>query len=110
MTIAAQVDEQQFASLLRPATQPLLVEFTHPAMGCCQQFEPVLKAYAEQHSDTLRVVRINCEAEPELARKFGVHSVPYLVVFDERRELLGQARGAMQLAKLSEFVENALGR
>ena len=75
-----EADEKGFAQEVAGA--PLtLVDFFAPWCGPCRLVSPMLEELAREHAGRLRVVKVNVDEHPGLAARYGVRSVPTLVLF-----------------------------
>ncbi|MFE4861780.1 thioredoxin [Streptomyces sp. NPDC056670] len=84
MVKAAGVDEvtdETFADEVRGSGLPVLVEFTADWCGPCRQLAPVLSALAAEEADRLKIVQLDVDRNPETTTKYGVLSMPTLMVF-----------------------------
>ncbi|MFF3979013.1 thioredoxin [Streptomyces sp. NPDC001828] len=84
MVKAAGVDEvtdETFADEVRGSGLPVLVEFTADWCGPCRQLAPVLSAMAVEEADRLKIVQLDVDRNPETTTKYGVLSMPTLMVF-----------------------------
>ncbi|WLQ36369.1 thioredoxin [Streptomyces castrisilvae] len=61
--------------------RPVLVEFTADWCGPCRQLAPVLGAIADEERERLRIVQIDVDHNPGTAARYGVLSMPTLMVF-----------------------------
>ena len=75
-------DETTFAEEVA-GDRPVLVDFTASWCAPCRAIAPVLEAVAEDEAERLRVAKVDVDANPELARRFKVMSLPTLVLFDK---------------------------
>ena len=60
---------------------PVLVDYWAEWCAPCKAMAPVLDEIAEEYRDRLRVVKLNVEQEPQIARLYGVRSQPTLMLF-----------------------------
>ena len=68
---------------------------------------PVVDEVSREHEDTLSVGKVNVDDCPDLAKKFGVMSIPTLLLF-KGGQLVDQRVGYMPKSELNEMVEKAL--
>ncbi|MGH2772290.1 MAG: thioredoxin [Actinomycetota bacterium] len=66
--------------------RPVLVDFWADWCQPCKMIEPHLKAIATEMSDKLRVVKVDMDESPGVAGRFGVLSIPTVVLFDNGEE------------------------
>jgi len=77
---ALHVTNQNFYEEVIASDKPVLVDFWAPWCRPCRMVVPLVEAIAEERDD-VKVVKINVDEEPELAGRFGVMSIPTLMVF-----------------------------
>jgi thioredoxin len=92
-------DEQDLQSEL-----PVLVDYWAEWCAPCKAMAPVLDEVAEEYRDRLRVVKVNVEQEPQLARQWGVRSQPTLMLF-KHGSVEAQKVGALSKSQLKAFIE-----
>ena len=86
------ITNENFDELVLSSGKPVLVDFWAPWCGPCRMVSPVVDEIAEERSDIL-VGKVNTDEQPELAAKFGIMSIPTLLVF-KGGELSNKAVGA----------------
>lgn len=72
--------------------QPVLVDFWAAWCGPCKMIAPVLDEIARQPSNAARIVKVDVDAEPDLASAFGIRSIPTLLIF-RRGQVVDQLVG-----------------
>ncbi|MFD9222214.1 thioredoxin [Streptomyces sp. NPDC060064] len=77
----AAVTDNDFDDEVLKAGLPVLVEFTADWCGPCRQLAPVLSALAAEEADRLKVVQLDVDTNPEVMVRYGVLSMPTLMVF-----------------------------
>lgn len=95
--------------LAASARQPVLVDFWAAWCAPCRALAPLLEQLEERHRGRLRVVKVDTDAESDLAARYGVRSLPTLLLFRDGGPVQ-QVVGAQPLAALERLVEPWLPR
>ena len=89
---AININKGNFISEVLNAESKVLLDFWAPWCGPCRMVVPIVEEIAQERPD-IKVGKINVDDQPELAAKFGVMSIPTLVVM-ENGKITNQAVGA----------------
>jgi thioredoxin 1/putative thioredoxin len=103
------VTEQTFEREVMLSELPVLVEFGAEWCGPCKLVAPELAALARELEGKAKIVTVDIDKSPLLARELGVQSVPTFVVFHQGRPVGGRV-GALKRNQLRELVDPFLPR
>lgn len=98
------VTESSFEQEVLQSDKAVIVDFWAEWCGPCHAVSPVLDKIAEERSEELRLVKVNIDEEPALAQKYGVVSIPTIVLFKD-----GEPAAAAVGAQPKGAIERSLG-
>ena len=90
------------------ASGAVLVDFWASWCGPCRMVAPIIESLAEEYDGRVRVGKVNVDEQPELAARFGIQSIPTLLVLNAGR-IVDQTVGYMPKEELAQFVDSAIG-
>lgn len=85
-TAITEVSADNFDDLIKNADKPVLVDFWAPWCGPCRALAPVVDEIADELAEKLSVAKCNVDDNQDLAMRFGVMSIPTLIVFKNGEE------------------------
>ena len=103
------VNEQSFEREVMLSEVPVLVEFSAEWCAPCKLVAPELEALSRELGEKAKIVTVDIDRSPNLARQLGVQSVPTFVVFHQGRPANGKV-GALKRNQLREMLEPFLPR
>jgi thioredoxin 1 len=101
-----EVTDQNFQAEVLEGEKPVLVDFWAPWCGPCRIVQPHLEELAGERED-LRIVKLNVDDNPQTAARYGVMSIPTLLLF-KQGQVAHQIIGALPKSRLVQEIEPAL--
>jgi len=102
--MATEVTNDTWESEVVSSDMPVLVDFWAEWCGPCHAVAPVLDKIVEERQGELKLVKVNIDEQPELAGKFGVASIPTMILFKD-----GEPAAAAVGAQPKGSLERSLG-
>ena len=98
------VTETTFETEVLQSDKPVIVDFWAEWCGPCHAVAPVLEKIAEERKDEVKLVKVNIDEEHGLAQRYGIQSIPTIVLFKN-----GEPAAAAIGAQPKTALERALG-
>lgn len=97
-----------FQEILNDET-PVLVDFSAEWCGPCKMLAPELEKLKKMHGDSLRIIKIDVDKNPQAAEAYRVSGVPTLMLY-RKGVMLWRQSGAMSAQQLSNIIRSKLGQ
>lgn len=98
------IDDETFASEVLEADVPVLVDYGATWCPPCKMQLPILEEFAEAHLGEIKVVKVDIDDAPHSASRYGVRSIPTLMLFSAGQRLDTKV-GLQSLAVLNGMLE-----
>ena len=102
--MALDVTTETFEQEVIQSETPVLVDFWAEWCGPCHAVAPVLDRIVEEHAGELKLVKVNIDEEHELAQRYGIASIPTMILFQD-----GEPSAAVIGAQPKGAIERSLG-
>ena len=106
MTVG-KVSDANFESDVLKASTPVVVDFWAEWCGPCRMIAPALEEIAGQLGDKVKIVKLNVDENPKTAAKYGIMSIPTLMLFKDG-QLASRQVGAAPKQKLEQWITAAV--
>jgi thioredoxin 1 len=100
------VSDATFEAEVLKSTQPVVVDFWAEWCGPCRMIAPALEEISGVLGDKVKIVKLNVDENPATASKYGIMSIPTLMLF-KNGELASRQIGAAPKQKLEQWITGA---
>src|SRR6201996_7268767 len=101
------VTDESFEKDVLQSSTPVLVDFWAEWCGPCRQIAPALDEIAGAMGEKVKIVKLNVDESPQTASKYGVMSIPTLMIF-KGGEMASRQVGAAPKQKLQQWISAAV--
>ena len=103
----AKVSDANFESEVLKSSEPVVVDFWAEWCGPCKMIAPALEEISTSLAGKVKIVKLNVDENPATASKYGIMSIPTLMLF-KNGELSSRQVGAAPKAKLEQWITTAV--
>ena len=100
------VSDTTFESEVLKATSPVVVDFCAEWCGPCRMIAPALEEIAGSLDGKVKIVKLNVDENPKTAAKYGIQSIPTLMIFKDG-QMASRQIGALPKQKLEDWIKAA---
>ena len=104
---AVAVTDQSFQTEVLNSTVPVLVDFWAEWCGPCRMIAPALEEISGAMNGKVKILKLNVDENPATATKYGVMSIPTLMIFKDG-QLASRQVGAAPKQKLEQWITTAV--
>jgi thioredoxin 1 len=105
---AAAITSENFEAEVLKSEIPVLVDFWAEWCGPCRMLAPSVDAIAEEYAGKIKVYKLDVDAEPGIAAKYGIMGIPTLIVF-KNGEVAEQIVGLMPKQQIEQKIAPIIG-
>jgi thioredoxin 2 len=99
--------DSNFSRIIEKTSLPVVVDFWAPWCSPCQQFAPVFEEMAHEMATQVAFVKLDTETNRQTAARYGIRSIPTLVIFDQGREV-ARLSGSLPKSRFQQWLNQQL--
>jgi thioredoxin 1 len=105
MSSVTAISDQSFETEVTESKIPVLIDFWAQWCGPCKAIAPMLEEVSQKYAGKVKIVKLDVDSNPATPPKFGVRSIPTLILFKEG-EVKATQVGLLSKTELMSFIDN----
>ena len=101
------IKEKEFESEVINSDKPVLIDFWAEWCGPCKEIAPIMEEIADEMQDTIKVVKINIDENPNIPNKYGIQSIPTMIIF-KKGQPISTKIGAAIKSEVKTWIETSV--
>ena len=101
------ITDASFETDVLKSSEPVVVDFWAEWCGPCKMIAPALEEISEEMAGQVKITKLNIDENQDMAMKYGVRSIPMLILFKDGEPMASQA-GAKPKGQIADWIKSAL--
>ena len=97
------VEDNNFKEKVLESKQPVLCDFWAEWCGPCKQISPILSEISQEYENKITIAKINIDNNPEVPSKYGIMSIPTLILFINGK-MVGSQIGLLEKQTITDWI------
>lgn len=99
--------DENFEAEVIKSKMPVLVDFYADWCGPCKMIEPIIRQLAEEYGEKIKIGKLNVDENPQTTFKYGIMSIPAIIIFKEGKEFKRQA-GSFEKKEYQKLLKEVI--
>ena len=100
------IKEDAFEEEVVKSELPVLIDFWAEWCGPCKEVSPILEEISTEMSDSIKIVKVNIDENPNIPSQYGVQSIPTLIIF-KKGEVVATKIGMSSMSELLSWINTS---